>query len=340
MSRRTEEFAYDLPEEAIAQAAVEPRDAARLLDADGLSDHTFADLPSLLEPGDLVVVNRTRVRRARLTGRKATGGRVEALLLAPLGDGRWEALVRPARRIRPGTVLEFGAATAEVLEGPDAGEVVLRLDAADDEALIAAEGSVPLPPYFHGALDDDERYQTVFADRLGSAAAPTAGLHFTRRVLDGLAGRGVEVARVDLEIGLDTFRPIAGDTLDGHRMHTERYRVPQETAAAVAAARNRGGEVVAIGTTVVRALESAAASGRVEEKEGATDLFITPGYEFRAVDRLVTNFHVPGSTLVVLVAAFMGERWREAYAAALERGYRFLSFGDAMVVRRGEGRPA
>ena len=335
---QTADFFYDLPEASIAQSAVEPRDAARLLVADGLADRRFRDLPGLLRPGDLVVVNRTRVRRARLLGRRAgTGGRVEALLLRPGGEGCWEALVRPARRLRPGEVLHFGEISATVVENAGNGEARLSLDTGDlplEEAL-ARWGEVPLPPYFKGHLDDPERYQTVYAAAAGSAAAPTAGLHFTPQVLAGLAERGVAVAALDLDIGVDTFRPISADTLEGHRMHREDFRVPEETAAAVAAARQRGGRVVAVGTTVVRALESAAnANGELRPGEGSTELFIIPGYPFRVVDLLVTNFHVPGSTLVVLVAAFMGDRWREAYGAALERGYRFLSFGDAMLAAR------
>ena len=334
-ARPTAEFSYELPEGAIAQQAIEPRDAARLLDADTLTDHRFADLPGLLGADDLVVVNRTRVRRARLLGRKDTGGKVEALLLNPLGDGRWEALVRPARRLRPGTALDFGGVRAVVTEGPAAGRAVLAIEADDPEAAIEAHGSMPLPPYFRGALDDDSRYQTVYAEQVGSAAAPTAGLHFTDAVLAGLDIRGIRRVSVDLEIGLDTFRPISSDTIEEHRMHTERYRVGPEVVAAVDETRDRGGEVVAIGTTVVRALESAARpGGRLQEAEAATDLYLTPGDRFHVVDRLITNYHVPGSTLVVLVAAFMGRRWREAYRTALERGYRFLSFGDAMIVRR------
>ncbi len=336
---RTADYTYDLPDAAIAQQPIEPRDAARLLVADGLSDHTFRELPDLLDPGDLVVVNRTRVRRARLIGHKAgTGGRVELLLLAPLGDGSWEALVRPARRLRAGTVVEAGPITLRLLTDPDAGtaRVHLETDGSDPEAAIEASGEMPLPPYIHRRLDDPDRYQTVYAETSGSAAAPTAGLHFTDRVLEALTDRGVELAAVELDIGIDTFRPISTAAVEDHRMHTETYRVPEGTAAAVASARERGSRVVAVGTTVVRSLESAASGGGlVEPRSGATDLFITPGYRFVVVDRLITNFHVPGSSLVVLVAAFMGERWREVYAAALERGYRFLSFGDAMMVDRG-----
>ena len=334
----TADFVYDLPEAAIAQSALEPRDAARLLAADDLTDHRFRDLPGLLRPGDLLVVNRTRVRRARLRGhREATGGRAEALLLRPESDGRWEALVRPGRRLRAGERLRFGEMAATVLEARGEGEVLLALDTGGlplDEAL-ARWGEVPLPPYFKGRLEDPERYQTVYAAGAGSAAAPTAGLHFTPEVLAAAGERGIALAAVDLDIGVDTFRPIAAARLEDHRMHRESYAVPEETAAAVAAARARRGRVVAVGTTVVRALESAATGpGEVRPGADSTALFITPGYPFRVVDALVTNFHVPGSTLVVLIAAFMGERWRDAYRVALERGYRFLSFGDAMLASR------
>lgn len=334
---RTSNFVYDLPEAAIAQVPAEPRDAARLLVAEGLGDRHFADLPDLLAAGDLVVVNRTRVRRARLLGHKeGSGGRVEALLLRPTPAG-WEALVRPARRIRPGSRLRFGGIRATVVAGPDRGQALLEVDAGElslEEALDRW-GEVPLPPYFTGRLADPERYQTVYASRPGSAAAPTAGLHFTPEVLRRLGERGIEVASVDLGIGVDTFRPIAAAHLEEHHMHREDYLVDEQAAAAVAAARRRRGRVVAVGTTVVRALESATdAGGAVHPGPGSTDLFITPGYSFRVVDLLVTNFHVPGSTLVVLIAAFMGEGWREVYRVALERGYRFLSFGDAMLARR------
>jgi S-adenosylmethionine:tRNA ribosyltransferase-isomerase len=332
---RTADFCYDLPEDAIAQSAIEPRDSSRLLDTRDLSDHRFSALPALLREGDLVVLNRTRVRRARLHGTKDTGGAVEALLLGPDGGGRWEALVRPARRIRVGTEISIGATTATVVAGPDDGRVLLEATVGSFEAAMGEVGEVPLPPYFHGTLADPERYQTVFADREGSAAAPTAGLHVTEGVVAGLAAAGVSTAYVDLDVGLDTFRPISADRLEDHAMHSERWQVDADAAAAVAAARARGGRIVAVGTTVVRTLESAAGDdGTVTAGEGRTDLFITPGHRFRCVDLLVTNFHVPGSTLVVLVAAFMGERWRRAYESALERGYRFLSFGDAMLAER------
>ena len=331
------DFLYDLPEDAIAQTPVEPRHASRLLNARDLSDHTFLDLPELLDPGDLVVVNRTKVRHARLVGRKdPTGGVVEALLLGRLADGGWDALVKPARRIRSGTRLRFGGIEGEVSSDPVEGRVRLHLSSEDDiESAIAGEGQIPLPPYITTALAEPGRYQTIFADRVGSAAAPTAGLHFTDAVVEALARRGVELASVDLQVGLGTFRPITVDRIEDHRMHSERYEVPAAAAEAIEAVRLRGGRVVAVGTTVVRTLETAAAgAGRVEAGTGVTDLYLTPGSPFRVVDRLVTNFHLPGSSLLVLLSAFMGDRWREVYETALARNYRFLSFGDAMICDR------
>ncbi|MBI5158171.1 MAG: tRNA preQ1(34) S-adenosylmethionine ribosyltransferase-isomerase QueA [Acidimicrobiia bacterium] len=330
----TSEFVYDLPDAAIAQAAVEPRDSSRLLDTRDLSDHRFAELPALLRRGDLLVVNTTRVRRARLAATKSTGGAVEVLLLNPIGDGAWEALVRPGRRVRQGTRLSAGPATLEVRTAPREGVVVVDVVDGSLEEAVAAIGAVPLPPYFHGSLADPERYQTVYGRRVGSAAAPTAGLHFTEGLLEAVGSAGVEVATIDLEIGLDTFRPIGAARLADHRMHRERAIVSPPLIEAVTAARARGGRIVAVGTTVVRSLEAAAATGELEPMDAPTDLFITPGFRFRVVDLLITNFHVPGSTLVVLVAAFMGPEWRKTYEAALQRGYRFLSFGDAMLAER------
>jgi S-adenosylmethionine:tRNA ribosyltransferase-isomerase len=332
----TSDFHYDLPDGAIAQSAVEPRDSARLLDTRDLSDHRFSGLAGLLRPGDLLVVNRTRVRAARLIGVKAgSGGRVEALLLRARGDGTWEALVRPARRLRRDVLLHFGPLVAAVVAGPVDGEVVLRAEKGSFEEAVAAVGEVPLPPYFRGRLGDPERYQTVYGDRVGSAAAPTAGLHFTDALLATLDEGGIGVAAVELDIGLDTFRPISTPELTDHRMHRERVSVGSDAASAVSAARERGGRVVAVGTTVVRALETAAAGGGlVAPVDTNTSLFITPGFRFDVVDLLVTNFHVPGSTLVVLLAAFMGPRWRQAYSVALDREYRFLSFGDSMLAER------
>ncbi len=335
---RTEEFDYDLPDDAIAQAAIEPRDAARLLVTSSMDDRTFRDLPEIMNAGDLIVVNRTRVRAARLTGHKpATGGAVELLLLRRLDTERWEALIRPARRIRPGVVLDFDGVTGEVLSPPADGMVIVWLTTpmGDVEDLLPTAGEVPLPPYFHGRLDDSERYQTVFAKTVGSAAAPTAGLHFTPEVIAELGRCGVDIAAVDLEVGLDTFRPISVERIEEHHIHRERYDIPEAAAAAVAATRRRGGRVVAIGTTVIRTLETAACGdGLVRAGGGESSLFIKPGYRMAVVDAAVTNFHAPRTTLIALVAAMLGPVWREVYATALDRGYRFLSFGDAMVIDR------
>lgn len=333
---RVESFKYPLPEAAVAQDAIEPRHDSRLLDTRDMSDHRFLDLPSLLRPRDLVVVNETRVRAARLRGhRRDTGGVIELLALEARPDGLWMALARPSRRLRPGLEIEMEGVVASVVEGPKDGLIVVDLKAADVEAAIAAAGTIPLPPYFHGTLNDPDRYQTMFARSIGSAAAPTAGLHFTPEVAAGLRQREIEIVSIDLHVGIDTFRPITADDIEHHVMHSEWCSISETTAAAIAGARAQGGRVVAVGTTVVRTLETFATDDRtVVAGNGDTDLFLRPGDEFRVVDALVTNFHVPGSTLVVLVAAFMGERWRKAYKTALDRGYRFLSFGDAMYAER------
>lgn len=332
---RTAEFTYELPEEAIAQQPVEPRDAARLLDTVTMTDRRFSDLPDLLREGDLLVVNESRVRRARLRGTKVeSGGSVEVLLLSRQGEV-WEALLRPARRIREGTRIVFGdRLRATVITAPTGGRGELMFDPEKDsdiESTIAAIGEIPLPPYIQQPITQPDRYQTVYSGPIGSAAAPTAGLHFTDALLDKCRARGVVLTRVELEVGVDTFRPISAELLADHQMHSERVRVPPETADAVNSCHDRGNRVIAVGTTVVRTLEAAArASGRIRPFEGSTDLFITPGYDFKAIDGLITNFHVPGSTLVVLIAAILGEKWRAVYQTALERNYRFLSFGDAM----------
>jgi S-adenosylmethionine:tRNA ribosyltransferase-isomerase len=303
-----------------------------------MSDHTFLELADLLEVGDLLVVNETRVRAARLAGtRSGTRGKIELLIVDRHADGRWEALARPARRLRPGVVIEIQGFNATVVGGPEDGRVKLVFDVPDPELAIAEAGTVPLPPYFTGRLDDPERYQTIFAATPGSAAAPTAALHFTPEVIKRVEGRGVSMASVDLHVSLDTFRPMAVEDVEEHQMHSEWCAVPEATAEAVAAAKGRGGRVVAVGTTVVRTLESMADGiGGVEPGEKRTALFIKPGARFSVVDLLVTNFHLPGSTLLLLLAAFMGEGWRDVYETALGRGYRFLSFGDAMLAARAD----
>lgn len=324
---------YDLPPGAIAQTPVEPRDAARLLVDRGpgrAADHLrVADLPSLLRAGDVVVLNETRVLHARLLLRKPTGGVVEVFLLEQEATpGEWLALVRPSKKVPPGSRFDAGAGlVVEVGEVLDGGRRRVRVDADDLPAALAAVGQVPLPPYITTPVADPERYQTVYARRASSVAAPTAGLHLTDAVLDGIRATGARIVTVDLTVGLGTFRPVTADRLEDHEMHEEAYSIPPETMAAVEAAER----VVAVGTTSVRALETAAATG---ELAGRSRLLITPGFEWRVVDALLTNFHQPRSTLLAMVEAFVGPHWRDLYATALADGYRFLSFGDAMFLER------
>jgi S-adenosylmethionine:tRNA ribosyltransferase-isomerase len=318
-------FTYSLPEDRIAQEPAEPRSSARLLVATApgeIRHETVDQLPGLLEPGDLLVLNTTRVLPARLHLRKDTGGQVEVLVLRVDDDGRGEALVRPGRRVGAGTTLYDGdIAVVVVGEATGDGERAITLLAP-----LADHGVVPLPPYITTPLRDSNRYQTVYADRPGSVAAPTAGLHLTDAVLEACRDRGVDIAHVDLAVGLATFKPMNVSRVEDHRMHTEHYSVPSSTMEAVARARR----VVAVGTTTVRSLE-AAARGQLE---GDTDLFIRHPFDFKCVDVLLTNFHLPRSSLLVLLHAFCGDRWRELYDVALHEGYRFLSFGDAMLVSR------
>jgi S-adenosylmethionine:tRNA ribosyltransferase-isomerase len=337
---------YDLPLGAIAQEPVEPRDAARLLvslEPGRRPEHrTVADLPDLLEPGDLLVVNTSRVLPARLRLTRPTGGAAEVLLLEPdptcwedaghddPGATSWLALVRPGRRLRPGELLCHGERpVVEVGERLEEGRRRVRLLAAAGAVsdLLNAIGEVPLPPYIHRALADPERYQTVYADRARSVAAPTAGLHLSTAVLDRCHARGVELATVDLAVGLGTFRPISAATAEDHRMHDEWYEVAADTLTRCQTARR----VVAVGTTTVRALESVARTGQLS---GQTSLYIRGDYPFQVVDVLLTNFHQPRSSLLVLLEAFYGPDWRALYETALAQGYRFLSFGDAMLVAR------
>lgn len=338
------DFEYELPNELIAQQPVEPRDAARLLvdrGSDPPDDRVVADLDQLLLPGDLLVVNDSRVVPARLRLHRTSGGAVEVLVLEPLDAQRrtWEALVRPARKLRPGEELHGpdGSAVARIVERTELGDTFVVELVGVGPGVGALEildqvGEMPLPPYLTERLSDRNRYQTVYANEPGSAAAPTAGLHLTDAVLDRLATRGVELARVELLVGLDTFRPVAVDDPDEHRMHSERYRVPAETLDACASARAGGGRVVAVGTTAVRALESAALTG---DRSGRTDLFIRRGFPWQTVDLLMTNFHLPRTTLLLMIDAFVGDRWRNLYDEAIRRRYRFLSFGDAMLLDRG-----
>jgi S-adenosylmethionine:tRNA ribosyltransferase-isomerase len=347
--RATAAYDYAIPDALIAREPAARREAARLLvvgAGDLLEDRTFADFPALLRAGDVLAINETRVVRARLHAiRDSGGGGAELLLLRPRAQAafdpsarEWLALVRPGRKLRAGVRLHVGAAGATIIEVLADGPRVVRFDdGVDVGALLEAHGELPLPPYV-GAGDDAraERYQTVFARVPGSVAAPTASLHFTHDVLAAIRARGVVVAPLVLDVGIGTFRPMTGATVDEHVIHAERYAIPGATAEAIAAAKREGRRVIAAGTTVLRALEGAALHrGAVVAGEGETDLFVTPGFDFRVVDALLTNFHLPRSTLLVLVSAFAGyARVRRAYAQAIERQYRFFSFGDAMFVQR------
>jgi len=338
---RTADIDYDLPASAIAQTPIEPRDAARLLvdhGAGAAPEHLYVrDLPGLLQPGDLVVVNDTRVLPARIMAHRATGGAVEVLLLEPLddGDGRvWEALVRPSRKLAVGEVVTSDSSPLTIEVGAPTGDGtrhVRLLGDVDPLDALADAGQVPLPPYITTALADPERYQTVYSRRPASAAAPTAGLHITPAVLDALAARDVGVARVELVVGLDTFKPLTVDDPTDHVMHAEAYRVEPDVLDRCRTTRAAGGRVVAIGTTATRALESAAIFG----PSGRTTLFIRRPYDWQVVDVLLTNFHLPRSTLLLMIDAFVGPRWRALYELALAEHYRFLSFGDAMLLERG-----
>lgn len=335
----TADFDYELPEERIAQTPLEPRDSSRLLvleRATGKRIHThFAEIGAFLRPHDLLVANHSRVLPARLHGRKLPGGgEVELLLIEQLEPQRWKALAG-GKGLRPGRVIDLGnGLQAEVVEELERSERVVVFNKPLDEALNTI-GQMPLPPYIHTVLQDRERYQTVYSQQVGSVAAPTAGLHFTPELLARLRAQGVGFAEVLLHVGLDTFAPVHEEDPAEHHIHTEWCRLPAETAGAVNAAKQAGGRVVAVGTTSVRTLESAARAGggQMAAFEGRTDLFILPGFEFKAVDAMVTNFHLPRSSLLMLVSAFAGrELILETYQEAIALKYRFYSFGDAMLI--------
>jgi S-adenosylmethionine:tRNA ribosyltransferase-isomerase len=331
-------YSYELPAELIAQTPIEPRDAARLLRLDRRSEaiehYQVRDLPSLLRPGDFVVANRSRVLPSRLIGRKVpSGGRVELLLLRPLAEHVWEALVG-GRRVAPGQRVRLGdGIELQLGESTDAGRTVHFPPDSDVLTILHRFGQAPLPPYIHDYAGDAGRYQTVYASEEGSAAAPTAGLHFTDDLLARLREADVGWSTVLLHVGLDTFRPMANDDVERHRIHSEWIEVPEEVVEAVQETKRRGGRVVAVGTTTVRALEHAARDGALRAYRGAADLFITPGFQFRVVDALLTNFHMPRSSLLLLVSAFAGrEPILAAYEEAMRLRYRLLSFGDAMLI--------
>lgn len=342
------DFYYDLPEALIAQTPAEKRDMSRLMvinrKTDQIEDRHFHDIVAYLKPGDLLVMNDTKVMPVRIYGhKKETGGKVELLLLKRLDDNRWETMVKPGRKAKPGAILEFTDQDGSVvLEGTiektiDNGlrVIAFQYDGVFEEILNQI-GTMPLPPYIHEKLSDPSRYQTVYAKYNGSAAAPTAGLHFTEALLDQIRAMGVKTAAVTLHVGLGTFRPVKEDNILDHQMHSEQYSVSQETADLIEATKVNGGRVIAVGTTTVRTLESVAAlhDGKVVAEHGATSIFIYPGFHWNVIDGLITNFHLPESTLLMLVASFYDrEKILAAYRHAVKEKYRFFSFGDAMFIQ-------
>ena len=343
MEMKRQDFYYDLPQELIAQEPLEPRDHSRLLVLDKKTgerrDRHFYDVEDILKPGDCLILNDSRVLPARLYGnRKETGAAVELLLLNPRGNDVWEVLAGPGRKARPGYVLTFGGGTldAEVLEILPGGNRLVKFRYEGNfYALLERIGQMPLPHYITHELRDTERYQTVYSRELGSAAAPTAGLHFTPELLERLRQKGVNIGFVTLHVGLGTFRPVKEENILDHKMHSEHYELSAETAELINRTRAAGGRVFAVGTTSCRTLESVGlTNGKVEPAEGWTEIFIYPGYQFQVLDGLITNFHLPESTLIMLVSAFAGHQLTmETYRYAVEQKYRFFSFGDAMVIQ-------
>ncbi len=335
---QVDDFYYYLPESSIAQKAIEPRDSSRLLvlkrESVDLEDKIFTDIIDYLTPGDLLVFNDTRVIPARLLGKKQkTGGAAEVLLLKEKGQDIFEALVRPGSRLKKGAKIDFGEGllTAEVVSQLDQGLRLVKLSYEGNFSEILDKiGEMPLPPYIHEKLADKERYQTVYNKNPGSAAAPTAGLHFTPRLLDLIEKKGIKTAFLTLHVGLGTFRPVKESTIEAHKMHSEVYEIPKKTWELIQETKKEHKKVVAVGTTVVRTLEAAYKDGKLK---GETDIFIYPGYDFKVIDALITNFHLPKSTLLMLVSAFTGrENILKAYEHAVLNGYRFFSLGDAMLI--------
>ena len=342
---RTSDFDFDLPSELIAQFPCSERRGSRLLHLDGnngkLADHAFSRLPDLLQPGDLLIFNDTRVIKARLHGTKSTGGKVEVLVERVLNDRQALAHVRASKAPKSGSRLMIGGEIELEVMGRQDNLFLLQLepDAIPLMELLDRYGSLPLPPYIQHAADntDEERYQTVYARAPGAVAAPTAGLHFDAAMLATLENLDIRIAYVTLHVGAGTFQPVRTEDVSQHKMHSEIYTVPEETVALINTTRRQGGRITAVGTTVLRALESAAASGELLAGQGETDIFITPGYHFRVVERLLTNFHLPKSTLLMLVSAFAGlNNIQQAYAHAIAQRYRFFSYGDAMLIERKE----
>ena len=339
---KTSDFYYDLPKELIAQTPVEPRDSSRLLvlgrESGEIEHRHFYDIIDYLNEGDLIVANDSRVLPARIYGVKDTGARVEFLLLKQISGNRWETLCKPGRKAKAGAKFTFGDGllSATVVEVKDDGNRVVDFDCDENFfSTLDKIGQMPLPPYITEELKDQERYQTVYSHELGSAATPTAGLHFTEELMEKLRNKGVNIAYVTLHVGLGTFRPVKVDDVTKHKMHSEHYEIPKKTADLIRQTKQNGKRVIAIGTTSCRTLESVAAEhGEIIPCEGFTDIFIYPGFEFRVLDGLVTNFHLPESTLIMLVSAFAGyDNIMNAYKTAVDERYRFFSFGDAMFIR-------
>ena len=340
---KTHDFYYDLPEELIAQTPLERRDGSRLMvlskNTGEIEHRHFYDLPEYLQPGDTLVLNDSRVLPARLLGHRVpTMGAVEVLLLRDKGDGVWECLTKPGRKTHTGTELSFGddELTATVVGEVDDGNKLVQFHYKGIFLEVLERlGQMPLPPYIHEQLQDPERYQTVYSRANGSAAAPTAGLHFTKELLEKLQAQGVNLAYVTLHVGLGTFRPVSVDNILDHKMHSEHYHMPKETADAINETKKNGGRVIAVGTTSCRTIESVAKKcGKICEDDDWTDIFIYPGFEFKGLDALITNFHLPESTLIMLVSALAGrEHILNAYNTAVKERYRFFSFGDAMFIK-------
>ena len=338
---KTSDFMYDLPEELIAQTPIEPRDHSRLLVYNRatreIAHKHFYDVIDYLNPGDALVINETRVIPARLYGVRAGGGACELLLLKQLGPKRWESLVRPGAKLKVGKTVSIGDGrmTATIVGESDGGARIVEFECEGTfEAALDELGEMPLPPYIHEKLADRNRYQTVYAKEDGSAAAPTAGLHFTPELLDRIRAKGIDVIPILLHVGLGTFRPVKAENVEDHEMHCEYYEVSEDAANRIRAAKASGHRVVAVGTTSVRTLESSAQeTGKVAAKKAWTQIFIMPGFHFNAVDALITNFHLPGSTLIMLISALMGrEETLRVYEIAVKERYRFFSFGDAMLI--------
>jgi S-adenosylmethionine:tRNA ribosyltransferase-isomerase len=338
---KTSDFYYDLPQEQIAQTPIEPRDHSRLMvlhrENDEIEHRHFYDIIDYLDEGDCLIVNDSRVIPARIYGVKEdTGAKIEFLLLKQLSGNRWETLVKPGKKAKIGTRFIFGDGLlkAEVVDIIEDGNRIVELQSEENIfTTLDKIGQMPLPPYITEKLEDQERYQTVYSHELGSAAAPTAGLHFTNELLDKIRAKGVNIGYVTLHVGLGTFRPVKVDDVTKHKMHSEHYEIPSETAELIKRTKANGKRVIAVGTTSCRTLESVAANGEIRACDGFTDIFIYPGFTFKVLDGLITNFHLPESTLIMLVSAFYGyDKTMKAYEIAVKEKYRFFSFGDAMAI--------